>query len=133
MSVIIGVLSGIISGMGIGGGAVLIPALILINGIEQKLAQGINLVYFLPTAIFALIVHIKNKNVILKTALIIAVCGATGAVLGSLIAMRLDSGLLRRLFGIFLGLIGVREIFIGIKMKKEKEKAPLPKEGCPRR
>ncbi len=133
MSVIIGILSGIISGMGIGGGAILIPALILINGIDQKLAQGINLVYFLPTAIFALFVHIKNKNVILKTAIIIGICGALGAVAGSLIAMKLDNDLLRRLFGIFLGLIGIREIFIGIRMKKEKEKAPLPKGGCHRR
>ena len=46
MSVVIGFLSGIISGMGIGGGAILIPALTLFYGIEQKLAQGINLVYF---------------------------------------------------------------------------------------
>ena len=120
MSVIIGILSGIISGMGIGGGAILIPALILLNGIDQKLAQGINLVYFLPTAIFSLIVHIKNKNVVFKTAIIIAICGAFGAVIGSLIAMKLDNSLLRRLFGIFLGLIGIREIFIGIKMKKKK-------------
>ena len=118
MSIIIGFLSGIISGMGIGGGAILIPALILINGIEQKLAQGINLVYFLPTAIFALIVHIKNKNVVFKTALIIAICGALGAVAGSLIAMKIDNGVLRKMFGIFLGLIGIREILIGIKMKK---------------
>ncbi len=120
MSVIIGILSGIISGMGIGGGAILIPALILLNGIDQKLAQGINLVYFLPTAIFSLIVHIKNKNVVFKTAVIIALCGALGAVVGSLIAMKLDNSLLRRLFGIFLGLIGIREIFIGIKIKKKK-------------
>lgn len=62
LTVIIGFLSGIISGMGIGGGAILIPALILTYGIEQKLAQGINLVYFLPTAVIALIVHIKKKT-----------------------------------------------------------------------
>ncbi len=118
MSIIIGILSGIISGMGIGGGAILIPALILINGIDQKLAQGINLVYFLPTAIFSLIVHIKNKNVVFKTAIIIAICGALGAIVGSLIAMRVDNEILKKMFGIFLGLIGVREIFIGIKMRK---------------
>ena len=75
MSVVIGFLSGIISGMGIGGGAILIPALTLFYGIEQKLAQGINLVYFLPTAIIALVIHIKNKSADLKVAAIIGLCG----------------------------------------------------------
>ncbi len=118
ITILIGFLSGIISGMGIGGGAILIPALVLTSGIEQKLAQGINLVYFLPTAIFALIVHIKNKKVEIKTAIIIAVFGAVGAIIGSLVAMKLESELLRTLFGIFLLLIGGREIFLGISHKK---------------
>ena len=117
MSIIIGFLSGIISGMGIGGGAILIPALILTSGIEQKLAQGINLVYFLPTAVFALIVHIKNKNVVIKTALVIGICGIVGAIIGSITAMNLNNELLRKMFGIFLGLIGIREVYKGIKTK----------------
>lgn len=119
LTVLIGFASGIISGMGIGGGAILIPALILVSGIEQKLAQGINLVYFLPTAVFALIIHIKNKNVDIKTAAIIGAVGIAGALLGSYIAMGMDSGLLRRLFGVFLALIGVREVYKGIKNKEK--------------
>ena len=115
LNILIGFFSGIISGMGIGGGAILIPALILIDGIEQKLAQGINLVYFLPTAVFALIVHIKNKRVDIKTAAIIGASGIIGAIAGSGIAMRIDSGLLRRLFGVFLAFIGIREVWKGIK------------------
>lgn len=118
MSIIIGFLSGIISGMGIGGGAILIPALILTSAIEQKLAQGINLVYFLPTAVFALIVHIKNKSVIINTALIIGICGVLGAVIGSVTAMNLNNELLRKMFGIFLGLIGIREVYKGFRTKK---------------
>ena len=118
LTVLIGSLSGIISGMGIGGGAILIPALTLIIGIDQKLAQGINLVYFLPTAIIALIIHIKNKNADLKTAIIIGACGIAGAILGSLFAMRLGGDILRRMFGIFLLLIGLREVYKGIKSFK---------------
>lgn len=118
MSIIIGFLSGIISGMGIGGGAILIPALILTSAIEQKLAQGINLVYFLPTAVFALIVHIKNKSVVINTALIIGTCGVLGAVIGSLTAMNLNNEQLRKMFGIFLGLIGIREVYKGFRTKK---------------
>ncbi len=118
LTVLIGFLSGIISGMGIGGGAILIPALIMLKAIEQRVAQGINLVYFLPTAVFALIVHIKNKNTDIKTASIIGGFGIAGAVIGSYIAMGLSNEILRRMFGIFLALIGVREIYKGIKTKK---------------
>lgn len=120
ISVVIGFLSGIISGMGIGGGAILIPALIMTQGIEQKLAQGVNLVYFLPTAVFALIVHIKNKNVDIKTAAIIGACGIVGAIAGALLAMSLESESLRKMFGVFLGLIGIREVYKGIKIKAQK-------------
>ena len=106
-NIIVGFFSGIISGMGIGGGAILIPALILLQGIGQQVAQGINLLYFLPTAIVSLIVHIKNKNVELKTALTLGISGVLGAIGGSLLAVRMSGGLLGRLFGIFLFLIGV--------------------------
>ena len=118
-NIIVGFFSGIISGMGIGGGAILIPGLILLQDVSQQVAQGINLVYFLPTAAVSLFIHIKNKNVELKTALIIGLSGILGAAGGSLIVIRLSGGLLRRMFGIFLFLIGVYEVVKGIRMKKE--------------
>ncbi len=123
-NIIIGFCSGIISGMGIGGGAILIPALILLQNIEQQTAQGINLLYFLPTAIVSLIVHIKNKNVLLKTALILGISGVLGAIGGSLLAVKLSGGLLRKLFGGFLLLIGVYEVYKGIRLRKEKSRNP---------
>lgn len=122
LGAIIGFLSGIISGMGIGGGAILIPALIMTQGIEQKLAQGINLVYFIPTAVIALIVHIKNKSVEIKTALIIGLCGIAGAISGAIIAMQMNNDLLTRLFGAFLLFIGVREIYMGIAIKGSRKR-----------
>ena len=115
LNILIGFASGIISGMGIGGGAILIPALIFLTWIEQKIAQGINLLYFLPTAVFALIVHIKNKNVCIKDALIIGITGIIGALGGSFIAMQMDNSLLRQMFGIFLAFIGIRELLKGIR------------------
>lgn len=124
--VIIGFFSGIISGMGIGGGAILIPALILLREIAQQTAQGINLVYFLPTALVSLFIHIKNKNVEIKTALIIGISGIVGAAAGSLLALYLSGGFLRRLFGIFLFLVGIYEVRKGIHMKpgiSKKEKS----------
>ena len=117
LNIIIGFFSGIISGMGIGGGAILIPAIIMFEEISQQTAQGINLTYFIPTAIIAFLVHLKNKSIKLKTAGILAAAGLPGAIMGSLFASTLQSDLLRRMFGGFLLLVGVYEIFKGFKIK----------------
>ena len=61
---IIGFFAGVIGGMGMGGGTILIPALIMFVNIDPKIAQSINLLSSIPMAIFALIIHIKNKNVV---------------------------------------------------------------------
>lgn len=110
VSVIAGLLSGVISGMGIGGGAVLIPALTFFLKIEQHTAQCTNLYYFIPTAIAALVIHIKNKNIEFKTAVPIMVFGIIGAVLGSFIAVNMPTKLLRRIFAVFLFLMGISQI-----------------------
>lgn len=115
VNIITGFLSGIISGMGIGGGAVLIPALIMTAGISQQTAQGINLTYFIPTAVISLIIHIRNKRVDKNTALIIGGCGVLGAAAGSYIASAISGDLLRRGFGIFLLFIGMYEIYKGLR------------------
>ena len=57
---IIGFFAGIIGGMGMGGGTILIPALIMFAKIDPKIAQSINLLSSIPMAIFALIIHIKR-------------------------------------------------------------------------
>ncbi len=115
---IIGFLSGIISGMGIGGGAILIPALTIFQGISQRAAQGINLAYFIPTAVIAVIVHIKNKRIDFSRVLYLAISGIPGAILGSLYAGSTGDGVLRRMFGGFLLLVGLYEIYKGWKIKK---------------
>ncbi len=107
---LIGIISGIISGMGIGGGAILIPTLLFFTNLSQQEAQGINLIVFIPVAIAALIVHIKEKNVDFKLAFWIIISGIVGAILGSKIALKIDSNLLRKLFAIFLLFIGLYEL-----------------------
>ena len=118
MYAMIGLFSGVISGMGIGGGAILIPALILLTDMTQQSAQGINLIYFLPTAVAALIIHCKNKAVEWKCALLIGLSGVIAALVGAWIAVGLKSDLLRRMFGFFLLLTGIYEIDKGIKAEK---------------
>ncbi len=118
LNIIIGFFSGIISGMGIGGGAILIPALTLIQGVSQRTAQGINLAYFIPTALVAVFVHTKNKNIDFKLAAILGLCGVPGAILGSMFAGAAGDGSLRRMFGGFLLLVGIYEIYKGMRSKQ---------------
>lgn len=117
LNIITGFFSGIISGMGIGGGAILIPVLIMTQSISQQMAQGINLTYFIPTAAISLIVHIKNKNVEFKTAGIIGGCGIVGSLVGSFFAVSMSGDLLRKMFGFFLLFVGIYEIVKGFKLK----------------
>lgn len=116
---LIGITSGIISGMGIGGGAILIPALVFFIGPEQHIAQSVNLLFFIPTAVIALTVHIKNKHIDFKIAIPIILAGFIGAFLGSKLAISLSGFELRRWFGIFLLFMGIYEIF-GRRNKSKK-------------
>ena len=117
---LIGLLSGIIGGMGIGGGTILIPALILVVGLKQHMAQSVNLLSFIPTAIIALTILWKNKNIKWKLALHIILFGIVGAVIGSYLAVCLAPGSLRRIFGAFLLIMGVYEFFRKGKVGEKK-------------
>ena len=117
---LVGFCSGIISGMGIGGGTILIPALLFFTDITQQQAQGVNLIYFIPTAITALITHQKKGTLDWKTAKPLAILGLAGAAAGAFLAVSLESEMLRKIFGGFLFLMGLSEIF---KKKKEKKHA----------
>lgn len=114
-ALLIGLVSGILGGMGIGGGAILIPAFILFINIDQHIIQGINLIYFIPTAVAALIIHAKNKYIDLNIAISIIIFGVLGAIIGSYLAVSIPSLSLRKMFGVFLFIIGVYEILRGSK------------------
>ena len=106
-----GLVCGVFSGLGIGGGTLLMVWMTAVMDVAQKTAQGINLLYFLPTAACALIFHIKNRLIRWNIVLPAAIAGAATAVLTAWLATRLDTGLLRKLFGGFLLLVGARELF----------------------
>ena len=72
LDILIGAFSRIFSGIGIGGGTILIFLLSTIVGIEQHIAQATNLIYFIPTAISAVLVNYKNKNIDIKLAFTIS-------------------------------------------------------------
>lgn len=118
--VVVGFVSGILSGMGIGGGTLLIPALVFIIGIKQQIAQSINLLVFIPTAAAALCMHARNHNIERGLIFKLAITGIAGAVIGSTLAVNLDSGILKKVFGVFLFIMGIYEISSGGKERNTK-------------
>ena len=88
------------------------------SGLDQHTAQATNLIYFVPTAISAIIVNYKEKNVNTNLAVVISVCGAIGAIIGAKISVNIDVEKLRKLFGIFLAIIAIHEIYTLFKEYK---------------
>ena len=117
---LIGLVSGIVGGMGIGGGTLLIPALYILTRQEQHIAQGVNLLFFIPTALAACAIHIKNKKVDFEMAIPILITGLLGTYLGSKLAAFLSGITLKKWFGIFLFAMGLYEMFRRDKRLKER-------------
>ena len=111
MEVLIGIVSGIVSGIGMGGGTILIFLLGSIIGVEHHMAQASNLFFFIPTSISAIIVNIKNKNIDFGVAKIVIIFGIIGAIIGAKLAILTNVNTLKKYFGIFLLIIAIHEIY----------------------
>ena len=110
VSVLAAIACGFLSGLGIGGGSLLMVYLTAVAALPQHTAQGINLLYFIPAACCALIFHSKNHFVRWKQTKW-AIAGGVGmAIAGALIASRVSPELLRKLFGVFLLFTGLSEL-----------------------
>ena len=116
IEILIGIASGIVSGTGMGGGTILIFLLSFLMGIEQHVAQATNLIFFIPTAIVAIIVNLRNKNIDIKLAILISVFGILGAIVGANISINIDVSILKKCFGIFLAIIAINEIYTIFKL-----------------
>lgn len=107
ISASVGLVCGILSGFGIGGGSLLMVWMTAVAALDQQTAQAINLLYFLPTSIGALICHIKNHMVDWHAAIPVALSGCISAGCTAWFASNLDVTLLRKLFGLFLIIVGL--------------------------
>ncbi len=119
MVIIIGIISGIVTSLGLGGGAILIIGLTLFLGIEQRIAQSVNLIFFIPTAITAIILNAKRKIIKWKTAIPVIIASGISAAIGSSIAIQIETMILKKMFGGFLALIAIYEIYSLIKEGKK--------------
>lgn len=109
-SLMVGSLLGFLSGLGVGGGSLLILWLTLVMGTEPAAARVINLLFFLPAAVVASWFRWKQGVLSLKTVLPAVLAGALGAVMGIWISGRMDSNMLKTAFGILLMVTGIREL-----------------------
>lgn len=75
IEIVTGVISGIVSGTGMGGGTILILILSIFVGLEQKVAQATNLIFFIPTSIAAIIINFKKNNIDLKVGRVVILFG----------------------------------------------------------
>ena len=109
--VIAGLFGGVLGGMGMGGGTILIPLLSIFYSVGQHSSQAVNLISFIPMAIVALILHFKNGLVEKKGIFLVIIPALLLAVIGSLIASKLDEKLLSKIFGGFLLALSILQFF----------------------
>ena len=125
--VALGLFAGAIAAaLGIGGGVIFVPALVVLFGFDQQIAQGTSLAVIFPTAIVATVAHARMKNVQWRLSIPIGLAGIVGAVAGAQLALRLDTHLLRRMFGVFLILLATRMAWRAWKINGRSEPEPGP-------
>lgn len=111
VEILIGVVSGIVTGIGMGGGTILILLLSIIWKYNQHVAQATNLIFFIPTSIISIIVNLKEKNINIKLASILSVFGIIGAGIGAYIGNSIEVNKLKKGFAVFLIIIAIHEVY----------------------
>lgn len=111
LEIFIGIISGAVTSIGMGGGTILILFLTIFLNYDQQSAQSLNLIFFIPTAIMSIIIYIKEKNIKLKLAYTISIFGIIGSIIGAKIANYIQTEQLKKWFGIFLLMIAINEIY----------------------
>ena len=108
---IVGAVLGFLSGLGVGGGSLLLLWMTLVLGADPAQARVMNLMFFLPSALIATAFRWKQSKPDWHHILPAAGAGLLGAVIGNLLSPILPHDLLKKAFGVLFLLAGVREIF----------------------
>ena len=107
----VGTILGFLSGLGVGGGSLLILWLTLVLGWEQAAARSLNLLFFLPAAVVSCFFRWKQGAVNIRKILPAVIAGCIAVVLANFLGRNLDTEVLKKLFGGLLILTGLRELF----------------------
>jgi hypothetical protein len=106
---LIGLAAGLLAGLlGVGGGILMVPAMVLLLGFDQHVAQGTSLLVIIPAALTGSYTHYRNGHVVLREAMILAIGGIIGAAVGALFALSIPEDLLQRMFAGLLLVVGLR-------------------------
>jgi len=113
MLIIVGLLAGMLSGLvGLGGGVIIVPALVFLLGFSQHQAQGTSLgILLLPAGIFAVLNYYKQGYIDIKVVLLLFVGFLAGGWLGSRISLSLPEATLKKVFAVALILIAGKVLF----------------------
>lgn len=100
---VVGLAAGTVSAsLGVGGGVVFVPALVILFSFDQHLAQGTSLAVIVPTAVVGAWVHARAHRVVWRFAIPLGIAGVAGGIIGGSIALALGDAVLRRLFALLL-------------------------------
>ena len=113
---IAGMIISVLAGMGIGGGGFLVLYLVYIKNMAQIDAQGVNLIFFIFTAVASLFYHRKKRRIDYKTCIVLCLFGGVGAIIGAMVANYIGANTVRKIFGWLLVVSGVVTL---LKNKKE--------------
>lgn len=110
---LLGLVAGLLGSLvGIGGGTIIVPVLILLFGMSQKMAQGTSLAMLLPPiGLLAVINYYKAGYVDFKIAGILCIAFIAGSYFGSILAINLHESVLKKIFGVFLMAMAVKYLF----------------------
>jgi uncharacterized membrane protein YfcA len=110
---VIGTITGVMAGMlGIGGGIVVIPALVMIMGLSQQTAQGTSLAMMLPpVGILAVYNYYKAGHVDIRIAILLSIAFIAGSYFGSKLAINIPQDLMKKIFGVVLFLVAIKMFF----------------------
>ena len=124
--ILIGLAAGILSGlMGIGGGIIIVPLLILLLGYTQKQAQGTSLaVLLLPVGIFAVINYYKHGEINFNVAFVVSLAFLIGGYFGSKLALSWDEEKLKKIFAVTIMLVAIKMLFF--EKHKDTQKIDSP-------
>lgn len=118
VEILAGTVLGFLSGLGIGGGSLLLLWLTLVLGMESDTAREVNLLFFLPAAAVACYFRKKQGTLDIKKMVPAIAAGCVGAVLGTGLGGNLDTAALKKGFGVLLLITGIREILWKPDQKK---------------
>lgn len=124
--VLVGLLAGFLSGLvGIGGGVIIVPALVILLGFSQKLAQGTSLgILLLPVGILGVLQYYRQGYLNVNYVLIISAAFVAGSFLGGKTALSLSDEKMKKIFAIVLMLLAIKMLFFDTAKKAEKEDHP---------